>query len=147
MGYCMSQTGSKFCIAQENQATALAAVLELCNHPEKMQGGSWSGGLNGSKTAAWFSWVDMDKLKVAENLSAALHCWRWDCEQDEAGNIVEIEFSGEKLGQDQLLFDAIAPWVRFGSYIEMSGEDDTAWRWVFEAGKCREVQATITWEE
>jgi len=58
-----------------------------------------------------------------------------------------MEFEREKIGQEDLLFDAIAPWVREGSYIEMSGEDDAMWRWVFRGGGCHEVTPTITWED
>jgi hypothetical protein len=60
---------------------------------------------------------------------------------------VRIHFEGEKIGQEDLLFEAIAPWVRDGSYIEMSGEDDAMWRWFFHAGECHEVTPTIIWEE
>lgn len=142
MGYCMSQNGSKFYIAQADQAAALATALELCNHPEKMSAG-WFDQI--TKVWSSFSWVDIDEFRAAKTLVEALKAWRWIIEVDVDDNVIAILFDGEKLGQDQLLFDAIAPWVQDGSYIEMSGEDGSMWRWVFEAGKCHEVQATITW--
>ena len=29
----------------------------------------------------------------------------------------------------------------------MNGEDDARWRWVFNNGKCEEIQAKISWDE
>jgi hypothetical protein len=140
----MEQRGSKFFIAQVNQARALEAALELCNHPEMMRGGSWRGE---TRLSACFSWVDMDKFKAAENLVKAIKCWGWEPSVDAEGNITGINFAREKSGQENLLFDAIAPFVQDGSYIEMSGEDDVMWRWVFKGGECHEVTPTITWED
>lgn len=68
---------------------------------------------------------------------------------DADGNIVDISFYGEKLGDDLKVFQKIAPYVRAGSFLEMEGEDNEIWRWVFQNGKCREVKAKVhvTWEE
>ena len=68
---------------------------------------------------------------------------------DDDGNIVDISFYGEKLGDDLKVFQKIAPYVRAGSFLEMEGEDNEMWRWVFQNGKCREVKAKVqvTWEE
>lgn len=68
---------------------------------------------------------------------------------DDNGNIVDISFYGDKLGNDLKAFQKIAPFVRNGSFIEMEGEDNETWRWFFKNGKCREVKAkvSVTWEE
>lgn len=68
---------------------------------------------------------------------------------DDNGDIVDISFYGDKLGNDLKAFQKIAPFVQDGSFIEMEGEDNETWRWVFKNGKCREVKAkvSVTWEE
>ncbi len=66
-------------------------------------------------------------------------------ELDGEGNIVDVGFLGEKLEDDFMWFQSIAPYVRDGSCIEMTGEEGERWRWVFENGKCEEVHAHITW--
>ncbi|WP_409969314.1 hypothetical protein RFF05_05125 [Bengtsoniella intestinalis] len=66
-------------------------------------------------------------------------------ELDDAGNIISLEFDGEKLSGMDDMFKRIAPYVRSGSYVEMSGEDDSIWRWVFNNGECLEVYPTLLW--
>lgn len=68
-------------------------------------------------------------------------------ELDHDGNITELEFIGEKLGDDFKIFQSIAPYVQDGSYIWMIGEDGDQWRWVFQAGVCKEVKAVVEWPD
>ena len=58
----------------------------------------------------------------------------YDFQLDTDGNITELEFIGEKLGNDFEMFQSIAPYVQDGSYIWMIGEDGSQWRWVFQSG-------------
>ena len=88
----------------------------------------------------------------SENVGRVLALMRkqpYGFQLDDDGNITDIEFLGEKLGDELTAFEKIAPYVRSGSFLKMHGEDDERWRWVFKDGKCREVQATVkvTWEE
>jgi hypothetical protein len=67
---------------------------------------------------------------------------------DDDGNIVEIDFIADKLRYDEnTMFQAVAPYVKDGSFIEMRGEDGTLWRWVFADKKCKEVKAEVTWPD
>lgn len=72
--------------------------------------------------------------------------WRYpyDFEFDSDGNIKEIEYIGEKLGDDYNLFRKVAPFARDRSFIEMHGEDGKQWRWIFKDGECREVTDKVT---
>lgn len=130
MGYCMSQQETVFKIKRENHINALDAIKKLSG--EETYGNR-------------FSWVgDFSKTKT---LSGALECWRWEPIQDEHYNIVDINFCGEKLGDDFTLFQAIAPYVESGSMIEMLGEDGAHWRWVFDGKTCKEQYAKLVWED
>jgi hypothetical protein len=134
MGYCMDQSETVFNIAKENISSAVKSIQDL-HGKETIQGGS----------GRHFSWVDEDFYKQGD-LTKILNAWRWNPNFDMEGNVVNIEFTGEKLGDDQILFDAIAPFVKEGSYIEMRGEDGAIWRWVFDGKTCEEKQAKISWE-
>lgn len=62
------------------------------------------------------------------------------------GNIVKIELCCEAIGYDDTpLFNSIAPYVRNGSFIQMIDEEGNQWRWVFDNGKCKQVQPKIVW--
>lgn len=140
MGYRMDQGETKFRIKAENKTRAHQAVRALLKETGKMGGSSSSpvGGLT-----RHFSWVDMDDLRTAKTLEAQLEAWRWEPDvEEETGDVVDLHFRGEKLGDDKTLFAAIAPFVESGSLIQMSGEDGGSWRWCFDDGKLGEKSPT-----
>ena len=144
MGYCMTQRDSLFTIKAENSEGALKAIKALAETvDEQGGGGSWKGG---KKKEAWYSWVTTSEFVNAKTLDDAIKAWRWVVESDKNGDINYIYFNGEKIGDDEILFNAIAPFVDDDCYIEMSGEDGALWRWAFENGELVEKNAEIIWE-
>ena len=134
MGYCVSQENASFRISHQNVKKALAAIKALAGE-ETIKGGS----------GPHFSWVDND-YRAAKSLEDALDCWRWGVQMDANENVIGISFNGEKLGDDERLFRAIAPFVENKCFIQMRGEDGSMWRWVFEDGSMREVSAKVVWD-
>ena len=59
-------------------------------------------------------------------------------EADAEGNYDSICFPDEKWRDADVLLEAIAPYVKNGSFIEMIGEDGMMWRWLFRDGSCVE---------
>ena len=143
MGYCMEQRGADFFISKENFPKMIKAIHALVNEPDKMGGGSYSGGKTISKH---YSWVDMSFCNITD-VEKIFQCWRWNVYFDDNNNITDISFDGEKMGDDRVLFDAIAPFVENNSFIEMRGEDTDMWRWKFVNGKCKEIGARIIWDD
>ena len=126
MGYCIFQGKSAFFMGNETLDRALKAIQ----------------GLHGKETikdssGKHFYWV-ANEFYLHDNLPHMLREWRWDASMDGDGNVVGLSFSGEKSGDDLILFGAIAPFVKKGSYIEMEGEDGECWKWVFNGKTCRE---------
>jgi len=135
MGYCMNKRESLFNIRPENQGPALKAIKSLADK-ETITDGS----------GHHFSWVDTKDFLFARTLDAAMRAWRWQLERVD-DEICDIYFEGSKLGDDELLFQTIAPYVEPGSYIEMQGEDGLIWRWCFDGKTCTEKTAKIIWED
>ena len=80
-------------------------------------------------------------LKKLEN-------YGYEAEVDDDGSIIGVDFIAHKLAHDEdTMFQAIAPYVKDGSYIEMGGEDGDLWRWIFKDGTCKEIHAIITWPD
>ena len=117
MGYCIYLRDSKFNISAKNVPKALVAVKKLGIHN-------------------CFSWVNADDFLAAKDFKEAMKVWRWPVVIDSSGAVTIIGFNGEKLGDDQTLFDAIAPYVKSGSYIEVQGEDGEFWKWCFNGKRC-----------
>ena len=124
MGYYMNQRDSNFYIKRKNVGAAHDAL----------------------KCIGDVSWADSSVLKMSRSLAEAFDELRWRIEIDDDGNVDGIYFKGEKAGGDELVyFDAIAPYVKKGSFIEMAGEDGSMWRWVFNGKKCDEITPKIEW--
>jgi hypothetical protein len=136
MGYCITQDDASFRIERKHVPAALEAIKALglrCEIDEE----------SGERMKT-FAWVD-NKFADAETLESALLCCRWQAEYDKDGNIVHIQFLGEKLGDDVRLFEVLAPFVTHRSYIEMEGEDNERWRWVFWREELREEVPSLVW--
>lgn len=127
MGYYMNQRGCNFFVPASNVQSMIEAIHNLDN-------------------GSHYSWVKMNFLD-SKDVEEIFKCWRWSIELDpDTGNIVDIFFDGEKMGDDEALLKAIAPFVKAGSFIEMSGEDNAMWRWCFDGEKMVEKLPTITWD-
>jgi len=136
MGYCMEQQGSNFTIKPSNVAGALASIKALAGKETITD-----------SSGRHFSWVETNEFLDAETLTQAMNAWRWRLDRDdETQEIRDISFEGEKIGDEAVLFGAIAPFVEPGSYIEMHGEDGAIWRWIFDGKTCEEKAATVSFD-
>lgn len=141
MGYYINQRAGQFCIKKKNFAAALAAIKALALNTKAMGGGSSTG-------EKWYSWVNTAEFVNAKTLDEALGAWRWGPGFDKkTGDLTSLSFDGEKLGDDEILLDAIAPYVEPESFIEIEGEDGALWRWKFDGKTMTQVNAEISWPE
>jgi hypothetical protein len=127
MGYCMNMSEAKFMIKHENKAEALKSLKKFTK----------------GKTLRW---LDTDYIQSCKCLEDVMEELRWEISTDDFLNVNNIEFTGEKLGDEEDLFDIIAPYVEENSYIEMVGEDGDKWRWVFKNKECQWVNPKVSWE-
>jgi len=137
MGYSMTQREISFFMGCHDKQAALSAFrLEMLAKVKTLgDGGGWQ---NGEKVKYWFSWTSNSVLEQAQAIEEVLEEFRWKPILDVAGNIVSLEFTGEKIGQEELLFEIIARFVRNGSYINMTGEDGYMWQWCFDGKHVKE---------
>lgn len=92
------------------------------------------------------SWVDGPTVLKAKTLIEALSEWRYESDlDDDTGDMVISCFTGEKLGDDEQLWEALAPYVKSGAVIDCRGEDDARWRWAFEEGKLQNEDSVEFW--
>ena len=138
MGYCVKNTESHFFIPKEYHGMALQAIKDfmLKTYPTD----------SGERVIRSFPRVNTDEVINSETLYDALYAWRWDAYVNEDDDITDLSFDGEKLGEDDLLFDVISPYVKEGSYIVMQGEDNYTWRWYFDGQTYLYQTGRIVWE-
>jgi hypothetical protein len=84
---------------------------------------------------AQFAFVDNEKVSTAKNLYELMFAWRWYVIEDEHGDVCRLEFLGEKSGDEKMLFQAIAPFVRSGSQIIFATDQGHVLRWYFNDSK------------
>lgn len=133
MGYCIQITGCDLRVPKERLPDLLAALKE-----------EWEPDEEGAVPS--MRWVSSEAIQAATTLRQVLDEWRWEPYYDTNGDLVELIFQGEKLGDDANLMATIAPFADHGGYIEVRGEDDCMWRWVFWRGQLREEFPKVIWE-
>ena len=90
------------------------------------------------------AWIDASARHETEPERLFEEC-QWLIERN-LNNYELVEFLGEKLGDDEVLFEAIAPFMNDG-FIEMQGEDGHHWRWVFKDGKLHDVPGRVVFDD
>jgi hypothetical protein len=135
MGYCVHLTEAKFRIAADK------ALGNGSEHPDA------SGGyLCRHEEVRWFAWMNNANADAWTCFADAMRDWRYPVELDADGNVANISFVGEKLGDEKAMLAAIAPYVDASSYIQMHGEDGEMWRWVFDGTRFMEVQRYLAFD-
>ncbi|MDP8218651.1 MAG: hypothetical protein P9M03_07995 [Candidatus Theseobacter exili] len=76
-------------------------------------------------------------------LMEALDNWDYGTSVEDDGNVKITYFQGEKWGDDEVLYKAIAPFVKNGSLIEVVGEDGCHWRYIFFNGKAKHQDGIV----
>lgn len=130
MGDIIHLVRSKFRIPAGRKYETLWHLRALGHRADLMSGGTWR---NGQKIASRFAFTEPDEIAVAQTLPEMMAAFRWPVAEDTEGNIVGIEFSGEYLGDDYHVMEAIAPLVDDGSFVQIGG--DVRCRWAFRGGK------------
>jgi len=85
------------------------------------------------------------EARHAETVTRMLTKAEYVTEADGEGNITSLYFDGSGMGDDEELYQALAPYMRDGSFLELCNEMGDIWRWVFEGGKCVRVAPVMLW--
>ena len=144
MGYYIRTPQTSFAIRTNNLPRFFDLVSNLMsdkNVEENGHGGSFGG--NGVKTRSWYSWVNTEEVRKAaadRDISRVFAEWGYDLElaneYDGVSNYyLDIRGGDAKIGDEETFFAAIAPVVEAGSFLDVMGEDDAQWRWMWENGK------------
>jgi len=110
--YLMKISKQSFFISNEKKPRALVAIKDI-------------------KDACPYSiWVSSQGIVLGRVLDEGMVAWRYCPEHDKEKNIIGLRFLGDCLLDDDVLFMALAPYVRTGSYLEITSSEGK-WRWSF----------------
>jgi hypothetical protein len=139
MGINIYDMSSEFRVPKSRHSAALAAIRNLSGSETVTK--AHFPALEGDDHYAFVTTKD---FVDAETFFDAMIAWRWVLEEDTNGDAIDPSFTGEKLGDEEILFSAIAPFVEDHSYIQVFCHDDECvWRWVFEKSQVRREHANI----
>jgi len=79
--------------------------------------------------------------RVAEIIADA----GYELDGDENGNINGFTSDGSDICDDDELYQTLAPFLRSGSFLELSNELGDTWRWVFFDGNCKRINPVTLW--
>lgn len=133
MGYYVKVNTNNCMISRENVQAALDAINKL-HGPDFKKTYSWVH--NPAGYGFSLGWTTLDR---------AISEWGYEPKIHKSGDI-EIEyFRGEKLGDCQLFWNALAPFLPEDASVEYRGEDGDRWRYIFYNGKMIKQNAKIVW--
>jgi hypothetical protein len=137
MGYYVDMDMHGVRIDRENIPRCLSLINKL-HEPDPREGG-----------VRTYSWVDSPPKGGWTDIRIAMSAWRYDAELDDEGNLLVWGFSGEKLGDDEILWEQIAASINPGALIECRGEDGCIWAWkIDDQGFCEgDGEITYRWFE
>ena len=143
MGYYVEMSMD---VIVKDEAGALEAINAM-HEPEVVKangsGGRWA---NGRQEEKWYSWVNNPGPEGFPTLEDALAEWRYVTERHgEEGVLSIVYFAGEKLGDDDQLFNAIGPYLE--GEITCEGEDGELWGYRFKDGIVTEMTGEVVWTE
>jgi hypothetical protein len=151
VGYQIHQLPSSFTLRRQHFDAALAAVKRL--HDDV-----FPGLLGGTRKPyiADRGGVSGKLVVGSDTLEAALGLWGWVAITDEPmempdaepglGDIVGLEYVGIKLGFEDSLFAALAPFTEEGSFVSVVGEDYRIWRWFVTGSKCLRQEGHVVYD-
>lgn len=149
MGYYVDMKFSGVVIPKDKVEDCLSAVNELFTDEnlQKYASGACDGPGTEKKPVRqrfWYSWVrNPPEGEFFDNLEDALSNWDFEVYSDNDDNVMIVDKDFGKMGDEEILFRQIAPFVKDGATIKCTGEDDEIWRYLFTDGKCVEQEGVI----
>lgn len=146
MGYCVSVELHNVKIDFNKAAEALAAINAL--HDPDVMAKKAGGGyfVSGDIRRGWYRWVQNPPAGGFSSLEDALREWRYEASADNEHLCWLVDyFTGEKLGDDEYLWGALAPYMADGGCVIFRGEDGETWRYRFQGGRMFNETAQLVW--
>lgn len=81
-----------------------------------------------------------EEILKCDTFVDAMLAFDWRLILDANGDVIAIEFQGDKSHNDAAVMTAIAPFVEKDSYLMMLGEDRAVWAWLFDGTICEEKE-------
>ena len=144
MGYDVRATKCRFEIPRSSEREAYDALVRFnaATPDEVKRGGTFGNGV----AVKWFSFMEPD-FSSYEDLRHLMSDLGFSyVDDDENETLVFSGWYGDKMGQEDLIVEAISHLIVPGGCVEWIGEDCRRWKWEFSDGSMFVVEAdTEAW--
>ena len=130
MGYHIDVTFDEFVIPANQVRSALTALSATPQGPWSWVDRNWKSNI-----------VDM----TSEELASVLRAWRYESFALRNGDVQVCFFTGSKIGNCQILWEALCPFVDESPEIYYTGEDGEQWAYRLGGPVLVHGSATISW--
>lgn len=137
MGYYVNLIGAEFVIPENAE---VLQVLKDLNHRPGVQ----KHGGGGQQTRSWFSWMPENYDETVTSAQEVFELLGFECTPREGA--FELMGYDNKIGQEHLFIQEVAPYVDEGSYLEWLGEDGARWKYVVEGDEVRVYEPSNSWQ-
>lgn len=139
MGYYVSISDTDFSIPKAHLEDAYTAMCDI-NRFHKLKRGGGGG-------EAWFSWMPANYPDVLSTAEEILNELGFEFIVDPTtGDLTSFTYDS-KIGNEDIFFCSIAPFIKKGSYINWTGEDGEMWQWYFTGERMQVRSAVISYGE
>lgn len=135
MGYCIEHEEGYIEIKKENMPKILQTLSDY---------------FKGGGSLRWVDGFDIEDMNSEDEYDEPLtlnDIWddlRYGIKEEDNFYIIN-DFVGEKYGDDNILFNMIAPYCEDG-YFQFCGEDGDHFRFIIKDGEFKEKSANLDWE-
>lgn len=126
MGYCVSLVESNLKFKKEDANIILSTLKEFAKN-------------------ALLRWCDEDEILESDTIEECFERLRYPLTEKENYYIIN-DFYGEKLGDEERIFNSIYKYIEKGSYLEYVGDDGDRFRLVFGDKKCEYKYPKLIWD-
>jgi hypothetical protein len=151
MGYSVETLECNFVVKAENFEKAYDAMCKLNAEDGLKEGYSYlscerpaDSKSVSSNPHKYFSFMPWNYDEVYTDFLDVLSALGFEVSTNSDGDLEDIYFC-DRMGQEYLFLEAIAPYVEPGSYVVWRGEDGTMWVYEFLEGKMTEKEVYLTW--
>jgi hypothetical protein len=92
----------------------------------------------------WYSWVSTKELMEATTLAGLINCFVGDADILDGALVFGFD---DKVGNEDVLFEVLAPYIDAGGYVEWRGEDGSHWMWMFDGTAMKVLDGEVVYNE
>lgn len=101
----------------------------------------------GSNREARYAWVNNPPKGGFPFLVDAFEEWRYDAHENKNGDVQIDYFAAEKWGNDEILYETIAPFLSKNAKIYCTGSNNEHWKYTFKNGKMKSSSGRIVYDD